>query len=167
MIGNLVARGTAIFPAIVKMCSYDSSSQDYVPMSTIRTHKGEITGVAEHPMSTIAILSSLDYTYSVHDLSNFTLFQSIPSHEPFTPISIHPDGTFLALETPTSKLHTYDAQTCNVAATLILPNSTPFIVIWDLHKQESVAPCDCGTGLFISTSGPTGCRGAKGSGGQS
>jgi pre-mRNA-processing factor 19 len=158
---------------IAKMWSYDSSSQDYVPRSTIRTHKGEITGVAVHPTNTIAILSSLDHTYSVHDLSNFTqVFQSIPSDEPFTSLSIHPDGTFLALGTPTSKLHIYDARMCNVAATLIPPDSTPFAVttscfsengyqliapnslssvaIWDLRKQESVRTISLGDNFKIN-----------------
>ena len=78
------------FPGITKMFPYDSSSQDYVHMSAIRIHKSEITGVAEQPTSTIAILSSLDHTYSCTispispRSSSLSCLTSLSPHSPFT-----------------------------------------------------------------------------------
>jgi pre-mRNA-processing factor 19 len=144
---------------IAKIWAHDTASQEYIPKSTLRNHKGELTGLAVHPSSTILALASADKTYSLHDLSTFAqLFRSVPSDEPFTSLSIHPDGTLLALGTPTSTIQIYDVRTGAMAASLSPAESTPFTVntlsfsengyhlaspsslstvaIWDLRKQK-------------------------------
>jgi len=145
---------------IAKIWSHDATSNEYIPKNTIRSHKGELTGLAVHPTSTILALSSTDKTYSLHDLSNFTqVFRSVPSEESFTSLAIHPDGTLLALGTPTSTIQIYDVRAGAIAASLAPPEGTPFTVntlsfsengyhlvgpgslsslaIWDLRKQKT------------------------------
>jgi pre-mRNA-processing factor 19 len=145
---------------IAKIWSHDTTSNEYIPKSIIRSHKGELTGLAVHPTSTILALSSTDKTYSLHDLSNFTqVFRSAPSDESFTSLSIHPDGTLLALGTPTSTIQIYDVRSGAIAASLVPPEGTPFTVhtlafsengyhllapdslssvaVWDLRKQRA------------------------------
>lgn len=158
---------------IAKIWSYDTASEEYIPKSTIRSHKGEISGLAVHPTSTILALSSLDKTYSIHDLSDFTqVFRSVPSDEPFTSLSIHPDGTLLALGTPTSTIQIYDLRSGGIAASLTPAESTPFTVhtlsfsengyhllapnslssvaIWDLRKQKTTHTIDLGDGFKVN-----------------
>jgi pre-mRNA-processing factor 19 len=158
---------------IAKIWSHDASSGEYIPKSTIRAHKGELSGLAVHPTSTIFALSSLDKTYSLHDLSNFTqVFRSVPSDEPFTSLSIHPDGTLLALGTPTSTIQIYDLRTGAIAASLMPPESTPFTVhtisfsengyhllgpnslssvaIWDLRKQKTAHSISFGDSFRVN-----------------
>ncbi|GLB36481.1 putative nuclear matrix protein NMP200 [Lyophyllum shimeji] len=143
-----------------KIWALDPTSQEYIPKSTIRTHKGELTGLAVHPTQTLLTLSSADKTYSIHDLTNFSqVFRSVPSDEPFTSLAIHPDGTLLALGTPASTIQIYDIRTGAIAASLSPPEGVPFTVhtlsfsengyhllspdslssvaIWDLRKQKS------------------------------
>lgn len=143
---------------IAKIWAYDDASAEYIPKSTIRTHKGEVTGLAVHPTNDFLALSSTDKTYSVHDLSNFVqVFQSHPADDPFTSLSIHPDGTLLALGTSSSTVEIYDIRTGAAAATLrtegifnvhtlsfsengyhlLAPNSTSSVAIWDLRKQKT------------------------------
>ena len=145
---------------IAKVWAHDTSSGEYIPKSTVRTHKGELTGLAVHPTSTIFALSSVDKTYSLHDLTTFTqIFRSAPSDAAFTSLAIHPDGTLLALGTPTSTIQIYDVRTGVIAASLTQPDVSPFTVntlafsengyhllapnslsslaIWDLRKQKS------------------------------
>lgn len=158
---------------IAKIWSHDSASEEYIPKSTIRTHKGDLTGLAVHPTSTILALSSADKTYSLHDLSTFTqVFRSLPSDEAFTSLSIHPDGTLLALGTPTSTIQIYDLRTGAIAASLVPPEGTPFTVhtlafsengyhllapnslssvaIWDLRKQRTAHSISLGDGFKIN-----------------
>jgi pre-mRNA-processing factor 19 len=145
---------------IAKIWSYDAPSEQFIPKSTIRTHKGELTGLAVHPTSTIAAYASLDKTYSLFDLSAFTqIFRSEPLDDPFTSLAIHPDGTLLALGMPTSTIQIYDIRTGAIAASLTPPEGSPFTVntlsfsengyhllapdslssaaIWDLRKQKT------------------------------
>ncbi|RDB28959.1 Pre-mRNA-processing factor 19 [Hypsizygus marmoreus] len=143
---------------IAKIWSYDAASQEYIPKHTIRSHKGELTGLAVHPTATILALSSTDKTYSLHDLTTFQqIFRSIPADEAFTSLSIHPDGTLLALGTPASTVQIYDIRSGTIAASLTPAAGTPFtihtqsfsengyhllspdslssVAIWDLRKQ--------------------------------
>ena len=145
---------------IAKVWAHDTSSGEYIPKSTVRTHKGELTGLAVHPTNTIFALSSVDKTYSLHDLTTFTqIFRSATSDAAFTSLAIHPDGTLLALGTPTSTIQIYDVRTGVIAASLAPPDVSPFTVntlafsengyhllapsslsslaIWDLRKQKS------------------------------
>jgi pre-mRNA-processing factor 19 len=158
---------------IAKIWSHDTASEEYIPKSTIRTHKGELTGLAVHPTSTILALSSTDKTYSLHDLSNFTqVYRSVPSDEAFTSLSIHPDGTLLALGTPTSTIQIYDIRTGAIAASLAPPEGTPFTVhtlafsengyhllapnslssvaVWDLRKQKATHSISLGDGFKVN-----------------
>src|ERR1700722_2340601 len=143
-----------------RIWSHDASSEEYRPISTVKTHKGELTGLAVHPTSTIVAYASLDKTYSLYDLSTPSpIFRSSPSDDPLTSLAIHPDGTLLALGTPTSTIQIYDIRTGVMAASLTPPTNTPFTVntlsfsengyhllspsalssvaVWDLRKQKT------------------------------
>ncbi|KAG6814033.1 hypothetical protein H0H92_003883 [Tricholoma furcatifolium] len=156
-----------------KIWSLDSASQEYIPRSTIRTHKGEITGLAVHPTSTLLALCSADKTYSIHDLNTFSqVFRSIPSDEAFTSLSTHPDGTLLALGTPASTIQIYDVRTGAIAASLTPPEGVPFTVhtlsfsengyhllspsslssvaIWDLRKQKTTHTISLGDDFKVN-----------------
>ncbi|KAJ3558413.1 hypothetical protein NM688_g941 [Phlebia brevispora] len=145
---------------VAKAWSLDSASGEYIPKGTIRTHKGEITGLAVHATSTLLGLASSDRTYSLHDLTTFDqVYRSAESEEPFTSLSIHPDGTLLAVGTPASTIQIYDIRIGAIAATLTPPEGVPFTVntlsfsengyhllapdslssvaIWDLRKLKS------------------------------
>ncbi|CAA7258729.1 unnamed protein product [Cyclocybe aegerita] len=145
---------------IAKIWSHDSVSGEYIPKSTVRIHKGELTGLAVHPTSTLALLSSSDKTYSIHDLTNFTqVFRSVPSDEAFSALAIHPDGCLIGLGTPTSSIQIFDIRTGAIAASLAPPESSPFtintlsfsengyhliapdslcsVAVWDLRKQKT------------------------------
>lgn len=145
---------------IAKVWSHDSASGEYLPKYSIRTHKGEISGLAVHPSSTILGLSSTDKTYSLHDLSTFTqVYRSVPSDEPFSALSIHPDGTLIAVGTPASTIQIFDIRSGALAASLTPTEGTPFTVntlsfsengyhlaapnslstvaVWDLRKQKA------------------------------
>ncbi|PFH50770.1 hypothetical protein AMATHDRAFT_3625 [Amanita thiersii Skay4041] len=158
---------------IAKVWSHDSASGEYVPKSTIRTHKGELTGLAVHPTSTFLMISSADKTYSVHDLTNFNqIFRSAPSEDAFASMAIHPDGTLLALGTPSSTIQIYDIRSGAIAATLSPENSTPFTVntlsfsengyhllapnslssvaIWDLRKQKATQSLPLGDDFKVN-----------------
>ncbi|KAG6817631.1 hypothetical protein H0H87_006259 [Tephrocybe sp. NHM501043] len=156
-----------------KIWSLDNASQEYIPRSTIRTHKGELTGLAVHPTSTLLALCSADKTYSIHDLSTFSqVFRSVPSDEAFTSLSIHPDGTLLALGTPASTIQIYDVRTGAIAASLTPPEGVPFTVhtlsfsengyhllspnslssvaIWDLRKQKATQSISLGDDFKVN-----------------
>ena len=158
---------------IAKVWAHDTSSGEYIPKSTVRTHKGELTGLAVHPTNTIFALSSADKTYSLHDLTTFNqIFRSAPSDAAFTSLAIHPDGTLLALGTPTSTIQIYDVRTGVIAASLTPPDVSPFTVntlafsengyhllapnslsslaIWDLRKQKSTQTIALGDDFKIN-----------------
>lgn len=112
-----------------KIWAHDSASGEYIPRTTIRTHKGEISGVAVHPTSTLLALASADKTWSLHDLTNLEpIFRSSEADDSFTAMSIHPDGTLIGLGTSTSTIQIFDARTGAVAASLTPDNTTPFTV---------------------------------------
>lgn len=144
---------------IAKIWSHDSASGEYLPKATIKTHKSDLTGLVIHPTSTLVAYSSLDKTYSLHDLSNFSqVYHSTPIDEPISSLAIHPDGALLALGTPSSKIQISDVRSGAPAAT-ISPEGTPFLVhtlsfsengyhllapdslssvaIWDLRKMTT------------------------------
>ncbi|CAL1696241.1 unnamed protein product [Somion occarium] len=158
---------------IAKIWSHDSASGEYIPKSTIRVHKGEITGLAVHPSSTILALSSTDKTYSLHDLNTFeAVFRSAESDEPFTSLSIHPDGTLLGLGTPASTIQIYDIRSGAIVASLTPPDSPPFTVntlsfsengyhllapdslssvgVWDLRKPKITTSIKLGDGFKVN-----------------
>lgn len=152
---------------IAKVWAHDTASGEYIPKLTVRSHKGELTGLAVHPTSTLFALSSTDKTYSLHDLTTFAqIFRSAPSDEAFTSLAIHPDGTLLGLGTPTSTIQIYDIRTGAIAASLTPPDSSPFtvntlafsengyhllapdslssIAVWDLRKQKATQSISLG-----------------------
>jgi len=144
---------------IARVWSHDATSGEYIPRTTIKTHKSEVTGLAVHPTSTLLALASADKTYSLHDLTTFgQIYRSPESLEIFSSMAIHPDGTLLAMGTPTSTIQIFDIRSGDVAATLVPSDSAPFTVnslnfsengyhllapaslstlgIWDLRKQR-------------------------------
>ncbi|KAF7320174.1 hypothetical protein MKEN_00801900 [Mycena kentingensis (nom. inval.)] len=159
---------------MAKIWSHDSASGEYIPKSTIRTHKGEITGVVVHPTSTILGLASADKTYSLHDLSTFTqVYHSAPADDAFSSFGIHPDGALLAFGTPTSKVYIYDVRVGAAAAVLeppegtapfsvntlsfsengyhlIAPNSLSTVAVWDLRKRKAAHTIDLGESFKIN-----------------
>lgn len=157
---------------IAKIWSHDSASGEYLPKATIKTHKGDLTGLVIHPTSTLVAYSSLDKTYSLHELSNFSqVYHSAPADEPFTSLAIHPDGALLALGTPSSKIQVCDVRSGTVA-TSISPEGTPFsvntlsfsengyhllapdslssVAIWDLRKMTTVHSIPLGDAFKIN-----------------
>ncbi|EIN13388.1 WD40 repeat-like protein [Punctularia strigosozonata HHB-11173 SS5] len=154
---------------IAKVWSHDAVSGEYAPRSTIRTHKGELTGLAVHPTKTLLALASLDNTYSLHDLNTLTqVFVCAPVDAALTSLSVHPDGTLLALSTPGGTLHIFDVRTGAIAASLTPPDAPPFaipstsfsengyhllspdssssVAIWDLRNQSRVHSLQYGDG---------------------
>ncbi|TFY80184.1 hypothetical protein EWM64_g3824 [Hericium alpestre] len=144
---------------IARVWSHDSTSGEYIPRSTIKTHKGEVTGLAVHPTSTLLVLGSLDKTYSLHDLTNFSqIYRSPAADDAFSSMSVHPDGTLIAVGTPSSTIQIFDIRSGDIAATLtpsggspftvnsldfsengyhlLAPDSTSSLGIWDLRKQK-------------------------------
>lgn len=158
---------------VAKIWAHDEASQEYIPKSTIRTHKGEISGLAVHPTSTLLALSSTDKSYSLHDLSTFQqVYRSVPSDDPFTALSVHPDGTLLALGTPTSTIQIYDVRIGAIAASLTPSDTPPFsihtlsfsengyhllapssqstVAVWDLRKQKAATTIDLGNDFKVN-----------------
>ena len=156
-----------------KVWAHDTASGEYIPRTTIRTHKGEISGVAVHPTSTLLALSSADRTWSLHDLTNFEpIFRSSEVDDSFSSMSIHPDGTLIGLGTPTSTIQIFDVRTGAVAASLTPDNTTPFTVntlsfsengyhllapnstssvaIWDLRKPKVAHSISLGDSFKIN-----------------
>ncbi|THH05140.1 hypothetical protein EW145_g5019 [Phellinidium pouzarii] len=156
-----------------RVWSHDATSGEYVPRQTVKLHKGEVTGLFVHPTSTLMGLASLDRTYSVHDLTNFTpVFQSAAGEDVYTSVSIHPDGTLLALGTSGSTIQIFDIRSGALAATLAPEDTTPFTVstlafsengyhllapdstsslaIWDLRKQARGASINLGENFKVN-----------------
>lgn len=155
---------------VAKAWSLDAASGEYIPKGTIRTHKGEITGLVVHATSTLLGLSSTDRTYSLHDLTSFEqVYRSPESEEPFTSLGIHPDGTLLAVGTPASTIQIFDIRTGAIAASLtpaqgvpftvntlsfsengyhlLAPDSLSSVAIWDLRKLKAAHTIQLGEGF--------------------
>ncbi|KAG2368783.1 nuclear matrix protein NMP200 [Suillus spraguei] len=158
---------------IAKIWAHDSASNEYIPKATIRTHKGDLTGLVVHPTNSIFALSSLDKTYSLHELSNFTqVYRSAPGEDAFTALAIHPDGALLALGTPSSKIQICDVRSGNIAASITPPDASPFtinslsfsengyhllapdspssVAIWDLRKMKTAHTIPLGEGFKVN-----------------
>jgi len=158
---------------IAKIWALDQASGEYIPKATIRSHKGEITGLAIHPTKTILALASADKTYSLHDLTTFQqIYRSAPGDEPFTSLAIHPDGTLLALGTSSSTIHIFDIRSGAIAASLTPAGAAPFAVhtlsfsengyhllapssqttatVWDLRKEKAARTLDLGDDFKIT-----------------
>jgi pre-mRNA-processing factor 19 len=157
---------------LAKVWALDSASNDWLPRSTIRTHKGEVTGLAVHPTQTLALLSSLDGTYSVQDLNTFKqLYVSPAGDVPFTALQCHPDGSLLGIGTATSTVLIYDLRSASVAASLTIPDEsfsvgslsfaengyqllapsgTSTVAVWDLRNQKTTTTIDLGDDFTVS-----------------
>lgn len=152
---------------------HDADSGEYAPRQTIKLHKGEVSGLFVHPTSTLMGLASLDRTYSIHDLTNFTsVFHSAPGDSPYTGVGIHPDGVLIGLGTPESTVHIYDIRSGSLMGSLTPEKSTPFtvstfsfsengyhfiapdstssIAIWDLRKLNRVNTVKLGDDFRIN-----------------
>ncbi|CCM00339.1 uncharacterized protein FIBRA_02369 [Fibroporia radiculosa] len=157
----------------VRMWTHDSASGEYRPNAVIRTHKGEVTGLAVHPTNTLVALASADRTYSLHDLVKGDLvYRSPAADEPLTSLDVHPDGALLAVGTPTSTIQIYDIRSGAIAALLSPPDSSPFTVktlsfsengyhmlapdslssvaIWDLRKPKIAHSIPLGEGFKVN-----------------
>ena len=157
---------------IAKIWSHDSTSGEYLPKATIKTHKSDLTGLVVHPTSTIVAYASLDKTYSLHDLSDFSqVYHSAPADESITSLAIHPDGALLALGTPSSKIQISDVRSGAVAATispegtsfsvhtlsfsengyhLLAPDSLTSVAIWDLRKMTAAHSIPLGDAFKVN-----------------
>lgn len=156
-----------------RVWAHDEASGEYAPRQTIKIHKGDVTGLFVHPTQTLLGLASLDKTYSIHDLSNFTaVFQSAAGEDAYTAAGVHPDGTLLALGTPGSTVQIFDIRSGALAATLtpedgtpftvntlafsengyhlIAPDSTSSVAIWDLRKQARAHSISLGDNFKIN-----------------
>jgi pre-mRNA-processing factor 19 len=153
-----------------RVWGYDDASQEYAPRYTSKAHKGEVTGLFVHPTKTIFGLSSLDRTYSIHDLAAPSgpslIFQSAAGEDAYTTTAIHPDGVLVGFGTHNSSIQIFDIRSGSLAATLTPDSSTPFTVntlsfsengyhllapdstssvaIWDLRKQTRATTIDLG-----------------------
>lgn len=162
-VNTLVMSGSA--DKTVRIWSHDSSSGEYAPATTLKSHKGEITGLSVHPTSTVLGISSLDKTYSLHSLATFqNLFQSPANANPYTSLSIHPDGVLVALGTAKTTVQIFDIRAGQLAVELsppelsaessaysvhtssfsengfhlAFPNTTSSLSIWDLRKTKII-----------------------------
>ncbi|KIM59449.1 hypothetical protein SCLCIDRAFT_27281 [Scleroderma citrinum Foug A] len=74
---------------IARVCAHNTASDEYQPRATIRTHKGNLMGLGVHPTSTLIVLSSLNRTYSLHELSGFTqVYHSAAFKDPLTTLVV-------------------------------------------------------------------------------
>lgn len=158
---------------IAKIWGADEASGEFIPKGTVRTHKGELTGLGIHPTNAFAAICSTDKTYSFHDLATSEqIYQSPLSDQPFSSLSIHPDGTLIAFGTPSSAIHIYDVRTGTMAASLAPAESSPFTVnslsfsengyhllapdsfssvaIWDLRKQKAAHSISLGDSFKVN-----------------
>jgi len=158
---SLVISGSA--DKTVRIWSHDDASGDYAPAHTVKIHKGEISGLCVHPISTILGISSLDKTFSLQSLSTFqSLFQTPVQPNPFTTFSVHPDGVLLGLGSTQSTAHIYDIRTGTAVLDtraeeppagavsvntmsfsengyhLAFPETASKVAVWDLRKMKVV-----------------------------
>ncbi|KAG8954125.1 hypothetical protein FRC03_011549 [Tulasnella sp. 419] len=154
---NLIISGSA--DKTVRVWSHDAASGEYAPSTTLKTHKGEITGLAVQPTGDYLLAGSADKSWSFHSLATYqTLFHSALSDQPYTSLALHPDGCLLALGTSTSTIQIYDIRMQALVASLTpengnpvtihtasfsengyhlaAPDSTSSVAIWDLRKQK-------------------------------
>lgn len=154
---TLVISGSA--DKTVRVWSHDAPSGQYAPQTTVKTHKGEITGIVVQPSGKYLAIGSQDGSWSLQNLeTSQTLYHSPRGGEPYTSIGLHPDGCLLALGTASSAMQIYDIRVQAFVASLAPENATPFTVntvsfsengyhlaapgssssvaIWDLRKQK-------------------------------
>ncbi|KAE9409308.1 Prp19-domain-containing protein [Gymnopus androsaceus JB14] len=159
---------------IAKIWAHDEASEEYIPKSTIRTHKGEISGLAVHPTSTLLALSSIDKTYSLHDLSTFQqVYRSVTSDEPFH-LSLHPSPMvlFSHWERPRRRYKYTTFELAPLPHPSAPPDATPFsihtlsfsengyhllapssqstVAVWDLRKQKAATTIDLGDDFKVN-----------------
>lgn len=158
-----------------RLWEHDSASDEYAPKHTVKTHKGEVTGLAVHPTSSFFALASADKTYSLHGFGTGALiFQSIPNEHAFSTLGVHPDGALLALGTTNSTIQIYDIRSGKIGASLVpssdnaglftvntlsfsengfhllAPSSNDTVAIWDLRKQKEAHNISLGEGFKIN-----------------
>ena len=157
-----------------RIWALDSASGEYAPLHTIKSHKGEVSGISLLPTRTFLALASMDKTYSIHDLaSQQEIYRSPATSTAFASASIHPDGLLLALGTNKSSIQIYDVRSGAVAASLAPPEPVGFSVhtlsfsengyhlcapsspsslaIWDLRHLSSAASIDLGEGFQVNS----------------
>lgn len=157
---------------IAKAWAHDSASGEYIPKATIRTHKGELTGLAVHPTLTLMALSSSDRTWSLHELNTFSEVFKSREEDVFTALGIHPDGNLVAVGTSGGSILVYDVRAGAIVAPLESEGSAPFTVntlsfsengyhlaapdslssvaIWDLRKTKIAKSIALGDGFKVN-----------------
>ena len=149
----------------MRIWSYDGASGEYAPASTLKTHKGEITGLGVHPTNNILGVTSADKTFSLTYLPTFqTLFQSPVAPDAYTSLSLHPDGMLVALgtaratvrifdirsgkqavelapEAPSEENEAYSVQTSSFSENgyhLSFADTNSSVAVWDLRKPKLI-----------------------------
>jgi pre-mRNA-processing factor 19 len=158
-----------------RVWAHDSASDEYIPRTTVRVHKGEVTGLAVHPLQTLFALGSRDGLYSVHDLrSAQQLYVSPKAEHGFESLTFHPDGALLGAGSAAGTVLMYDVRAGELAAELgggdadavkfgihalgfsengyqlLAPSSESTVAVWDLRNQKAVHTFDLGAGFGVS-----------------
>jgi pre-mRNA-processing factor 19 len=159
-----------------RVWAHDSASGEYIPKTTIRSHKGEVTGLSVHPLGTLAALGGRDGSYSLHDLrgSVSQLYFSPPAESALESLAFHPDGALLGAGTANGTVLMYDVRAGELAAEmaptnganainalgfsengyqLLAPASESSVAIWDLRSQKAVHTIDLGAGFGVTSVG--------------
>lgn len=159
---------------VAKVWAHDAASGEYIPRSTIRAHKGALTGLAVHPIGSLAVLASEDGTYSLHDLRTFQQIGAAPPADAaFTALDVHPDGSLFGVGTETGAVLIYDLRTATIAATLQGADPAPggvrtlsfsengyqlaasgapgTVAIWDLRNQTVAQSLALGEGAIVNS----------------
>ncbi|KAG8907537.1 hypothetical protein FRB99_003694 [Tulasnella sp. 403] len=157
---NFVISGGA--DKTVRVWGHNAVSGKYAPATTLKTHKGEITGINLHPSSKYLTVASADNTWSLQNLETLqTPYHSPATPESFTSLALHPDGCLLGLGTLNSTVQIYNIRVQAFVASLApenppadpfvintlsfsenryhlaAPDSTSSVTIWDLRKQKA------------------------------
>lgn len=158
---------------LAKIWAHDAASGEYIPRTTIRAHKGALTGLAVHPVGTLAVLGSEDGTYSLHDLRTFQQVGASPAADAaFTALEVHPDGSLVGVGTATGAVLIYDLRAATVAATLVgaappaagvralsfsengyqlaAPGAPGTVAVWDLRNQKTTHELGLGEGVAVN-----------------
>ncbi|KAG8846599.1 hypothetical protein FRB96_001943 [Tulasnella sp. 330] len=148
----------------VRVWGHEEASGQYAPKTTIKTHKGDISGIDVHPSGKYLVVASADGSWSLQDLTTFqTIYHAPAATDGYSSLSLHPDGCLLALGTASSSIQIYDVRVQTFVASLApeetetppftintlsfsengyhlaAPGSTSTVSIWDLRKQKSAA----------------------------
>jgi pre-mRNA-processing factor 19 len=156
-----------------RVWAHDAASGEYIPRTTVRSHKGELTGLAVHPLQTLAAVGGRDGAYSVHDLrAGRQLYFAPAAPAALESLAFHPDGALLGAGTAAGTVLMYDVRAGELAAELagagpadfgvhalgfsengyqlLAPASEGTVAVWDLRNQKAVHTLELGAGFGVS-----------------